>query len=565
MSARLGDPRLPWLALGGCLAAAAALILWLQSQLGFAYDEWDFLLGRRDFALDAFFAPHHEHIAISHVAIYKALAEAFGIDSPRPFQVVSTAMFLGSAAVLFAFLRRRVGGWLAFAALLPILVFGPAADNVVWPFQLAFSGSMAAGLGSLLALDRDDRSGDLLACALLVVAISFSSLGIPFVIGAAVQVALRDDRRRRAWVPLVPIFLFGLWWLGWGRDAESFLSFKNLATAPSYVIDGFASSLASLLGLSAGESGDGVTAVDAGRPLLVLAACFAALRLRRVGRVPLAFWVALAIGVSFWLLAALNANAFRPPIAGRYQLIGAIFVLLLAAELLRGVRVSRAATICVAVVAVVAAASNLETLRQQWLSFRGETEFQRGAVTAVEIARERVEPGFVIGAQDGVTIFGDAGLYLASADELGSPAYALDELATAPELARSAVDRVLAEALPVRLREVSARPPANGPPPSVLLGEAGPVAGGCAVAGGEEAFGAAAVSLAPGNALIDSATGSTVAVTARRFGSEFAVDLGAVGPAHPAIVAIPTDGSREPWELRLESSGPVTVCGGIGP
>ena len=156
MSARLADPRVPWLALGGCLVAAAALILSLQAQLSFAYDEWDFLLGRRDFSVDIFLAPHHEHIAITHVAIYKALAEAFGIDSPRPFQLVSTAMFLGAAAILFAFLRRRVGGWLALAALLPILVFGPAADNVIWPFQLAFSGSMAAGLGALLALDRDD-------------------------------------------------------------------------------------------------------------------------------------------------------------------------------------------------------------------------------------------------------------------------------------------------------------------------------------------------------------------------------------------------------------------------
>ena len=68
--------------------------------------------------------PHHEHIAIAHVAVYRSLLDAFGMDSPRPFQVVSLLMLCGSRLV-FVYLRRRVGAWLALAALLPLLVFGP--------------------------------------------------------------------------------------------------------------------------------------------------------------------------------------------------------------------------------------------------------------------------------------------------------------------------------------------------------------------------------------------------------------------------------------------------------
>ena len=34
-------------------------------------------------------------------------------------------------------------------------------------FQMGFMGSLACGLGALLALERGDRRGDWLACALL--------------------------------------------------------------------------------------------------------------------------------------------------------------------------------------------------------------------------------------------------------------------------------------------------------------------------------------------------------------------------------------------------------------
>ena len=68
------------------------------------------------------------------------------MDSPRPWQVVSVASFLGSLVLVFVFyVRRCVGGWLALAGVLPILLFGPAWDDVLWPFQIgSSSGSMCA-------------------------------------------------------------------------------------------------------------------------------------------------------------------------------------------------------------------------------------------------------------------------------------------------------------------------------------------------------------------------------------------------------------------------------------
>ena len=536
------DRRLPWLVLGLCLAAAAAFIWELQAELGFAYDEWDFLLGRRDWSADAFLDPHHEHIALSLVAVYKGLAEGFGIESPLPWHAVSTLILLTAVIVVFVFMRRRVPWLVALAAILPIVVLGPATEHVIWPFQLAFSASIGAGVGALLLLERPGREGDLWACVLLVVSMSFSSLGIPFAIAVGVRVALSPDRIARAWVALVPVGLFGLWWLGWGREAESYFSFANVANAPAFVLDGLASSIASLVGMGRGGPAN-ATALDIGRPLLLVGAAAAAWRIHRLGRVPDGLWVVGALAVSFWLLTALNANLFRLPTTGRYQLIGAVFVLMIAAELLRGVRFSRTAIGTIVVLAAVAAVSNAALLRDNWLAFRGQTEDQRGALSAVEIARDRIDRDFVIELTNRTSIYGDAGLYLDAVDDLGSPAWTPAELIAAPETARRTADEILVEALGVRLEPAGAR----------TANEAG-----CIEVVPDD-LGNAVVDLLPGGAVVRGGSAG-VEVAVRRYSADFPVELGAVEPGTTAVVAIPTDGSTQAWQLGLSGSGSAAVC-----
>ena len=140
------------------------------------------------------------------------------MGSALPYRVVSTALFLLSAALLFVFLRRRVGDWPAVAATAIVLFLGAAWEDLLWSFQMTYFGSMAAGLGALLALERGDRRGEAVACALLVVSVVFGSLGLSFAIGAAVYVLLLPERRRRLYVFLVPLAVYALWWLGWGHD-----------------------------------------------------------------------------------------------------------------------------------------------------------------------------------------------------------------------------------------------------------------------------------------------------------------------------------------------------------
>ncbi len=530
------------LLLAAVVAATAVLLLVWLGELTFWRDEWDLLLHRRGSDPEVFLRPNFEHIAISLVAVYKGLLAVFGMDSPRPFQVVAVGSFLSSLVLAYVYARRRVGSWLALAGVLPIFVLGPSWDDLLWPFQIGFFGSMCAGLGALLVLERRDRLGDAVACVLLVVSISFSSLGVPFALGGALAIALDPDRRRRAWVALVPIALYGLWWLGYGRDADSYVSLHNLVTAPGYILDGFASSLASLLGLAT-PSDSIASPLDWGRALLVLAVGLALWRIRVAGRPGRGFWIVLAIAVSFWFLAAFNASIFREPTSGRYQYMGAVFVVLLAAELLRGVKVNRWAATAAMVVAALAALSNLSSLHTAW---RGLTQFgqlQPAGLAALELTRDRVAPDFQLTEQNsGVDYLGlvDAGSYFSAVDAFGSPAYTPAELAEAPAQAREAADKVFGAALEIGLSP-------------------GPGGGACsAIELGDQPR---PVPIGPAGAAIRAPAAEPVAVRLRRYATDsFPVALGSVRAGRTAVVTIPPDGSGQPWQLGLSGSGRARVC-----
>ena len=74
----------------------------------------------------------------------------------------------------------------------------------------------AAGVGALLALESQDRRGDALAAALLVLAtVSFTS-GAAFAVGALVLIALSPGSRGRIWVAILPIGIYVAWLAGSG-------------------------------------------------------------------------------------------------------------------------------------------------------------------------------------------------------------------------------------------------------------------------------------------------------------------------------------------------------------
>jgi hypothetical protein len=532
---------------------SACLLLYLGSKLTFLLDDWEFLLYRRDFSADAILDPHGEHIVALPVLIYKALLASAGMGSALPYRVVSTALFLGSAALLFVFLRRRVGDWPALAATAVVLFLGAAWEDLLWPFQMTYFGSAAAGLGALLALEREDRRGEAVACALLVVSILFSSLGLSFAIGAAVHVLLEGERRRRLYVFLVPLAVYALWWLGWGHTAESAISLDNVARTPLYVLD----SLANAVGSATGLTNPAIEVHDRllwARPVAVILAFLALWRLGRRDRVPHWFWVVLATAGSFWILAGFNQMPGRDPDASRYQYLDVVFLFMLAAEMLRpelerGLRIGTRALAAIGVLTVLSLASNLDELRDAFDGvYHPISRLEKAGLGGLDITEGTVEPGFVLSEEvvDTGFVNVDAEHYFSARDAFGSPAYDEAEIAASPEFVRYAADKVVFGALRIGLEP--------------LPGSAVPKAGCRTVPsdGGASPL----LQVPPGGITIVAGAAPIERFELSRFSTGPApILIAGIGAGEAGRLAIPGDKASAPWRLRLATAAPGLACG----
>lgn len=549
-------------------ASGFLLLLW-GSKLTFLLDDWEFLLYRRGFNAHAILDPHGEHISIAPILIYKALLATFGMGSALPFRVVSTALFLLSAVLLFVYLQRRVGQWLALAGTAVVLFLGAAWEDLLWSFQIGYFGSMAAGLGALLAFERVDRRRDVLGCLLLTVSVVFSSLGLPFLAGAAVQILRRSDRWKRLYVVAIPIATYALWWLGWGHTADTSITFTHVAQTPLYVLEGIAASLASLFGLATPALGGPAGGLEWGRPLAVVAILAATWRVYRLGRISDQLWVVLAVAATFWLLAGFNQMPGREPAASRYQYVGVIFVLLVAAELLRGVQLEPRLAIPVALGVVAASiASNVLYLHDAYAhNYHPVSQLEKAALGAIEIARDTVEPGFVLSEELVGTGFVhvEAGPYLSARDAFGSPAYSDAEIASGSPEARFAADKVLFGALRMGLSPAaaSALPPQRRV--AAQPGAAGVIsipANRC-VAVPSEGIVSPLLSLPRAGVVIRAGAGPISNIKLTRFATgDFPIVMTeGILPGRTAEVAIPPDRSTVRWTMRLETPGSAIVCG----
>ncbi len=540
--------------LGLAMAASVALLLVLTREFTFLQDTWEFLMNRRDFTSSALLEPHNEHIVVIPVAIEQLFLRVFGMSDARPEYVLLAAACAATAYLLFVYVRRRVGPWLALFAAVLLLFLGPAWEALLWPFEISFVGSVLFGLAMLAALDREDRNGDIAACLCLCLCFGFSSLAIPFAAAAAVDVFQKRRSRGlgRAYVVAIPLGLYAAWYLGWGSDAETHVSLHNVLASPRFVFESVAVAVGSLLGLGTTPYGGSTDPVWGRAILVALVVAFAYRQVRKPGFVP-GFWPVVAAATTNWFLTAFNQIPGRDPTSSRYQYMGGVLVLLLLANLLQGVRVDRRALVVAGGLTVAAVAVNLVVLQDGRDTLRVQSVLTQSDLGAIEIAKRTVDPEFSLNTEvAGTTTLIDvqAGKYLPAVAAYGSPAYTPAELEGAPDYGRKQADIVLSQALPL---STVTRPGAYDPSDS---GE------NCVTLAAGSASPTSEVPLSPGLTRIELAPGPRAGFSLRRFatGEYPVVTEGAPGDS-VTLLRVPRDRApRQSWYLQVEASQPARVC-----
>src|SRR3954454_19478828 len=432
------------------LALLTFVLLYAKgTDMTFYFDEWDFVLRRHQTTVGVFLEPHNEHFSLVPVIVYKILFATAGLDDYAPYRIVALLLHLTIAALVFVWVRTRTGDMLALAAATLMLFLGAGFEDVLWPFQIGFLFALAAGLGAFLLLERATRASDVAAMILLGVSLASASLGIPIALGAAGYLLVRPARRERLWVVIVPLVLYGIWYLDYGKSA---LKGKNVTAAPQYTADEVAGAIGGVVGL----------AVEWGRVLAVAAVAGLALHISRLRRLPRSFVMVLAAAVAFWVLTALARANLNEATSSRYLYAGGLFVLLVAAEVVRGRRFSRRALWLVAGVTALAALSGLNMFKKGADGLRYTDRIVRAEITPLEIGGEHMPPLFFPDRERAPGIVVPD--YLAAVADIGSsPAYTEAELARIDETHRRLADNVFVRGYALRLVPGGARPAGRAP------------------------------------------------------------------------------------------------------
>ena len=206
------------------LVAAGVLLVESARQLWFFGDDWDFLLNRgtvpgADLGL---LFPHNEHWSTIPILLFRAIFAVFGLRHYLPYALPVIAAHLGVVALMYLLLVRfGTARWVAVAVSLFLAFLGAGAENTLWDFQIGMVGSIFFGLLALWLYDQHEQVGWRLSLVwvAMVLALMCSGVALVMLVAVCVYAAARRGLGRAAVVASVPLAVYGLWYLGWGRLA----------------------------------------------------------------------------------------------------------------------------------------------------------------------------------------------------------------------------------------------------------------------------------------------------------------------------------------------------------
>lgn len=554
----LRNPRVTWAVLGVAMLCSGGLILYASHGQGFAIDEL-FYYGRvasvkgqlvhySAFSPEYLLAPFNGHLPLGGRFVYELVFATIGAHY-TVFVLINIAALWAVAGLAFELMRRQVGNAAALAPCIVLLFLGFAREQLLWPLDFNTAASLAAGLAAVLAIQREDRRGDILACILLAASIAMIELGLAFALGIALWLVVSRPRDvlRRAWVVAIPVVLYAAWY-AWARKfGQSETHSGNLHLIPETFMHGAAAALGSLTGTNPIFAGTYIGSVTwFGRALAVAATV--ALLVRLWGRsLPRTIWIWLLVLGVYWLLLAVAA---RPAEGSRYILVAAVLIVLIAADAVRR-RLPDPAAIALLVLAAVALPANIVQLTKD----RGNDTLHHDPPVSstefamLELARAHVDPEYVVtadprvGEVDGGLYIGiTADAYLDAAANNGSIAYSLDEVRESDETLRLIADASLIGAL-----SVTAEP---GPPPV-----ANPHCRTIAVTPGAET---ATFTSRAGETFLRPQGDEQTGLWLARFADPRGVGIDYMPPHGWTELTIPADDAPDPWRVTVDHS--VVAC-----
>ena len=504
---------------------ALAFLMYAGRGRTFFFDDWDWVQHRAEGGLDTLFRPHNGHLMPLPVALYRLQFELIGFTYAWPVRLVTAAAHVAGAWVLFRLARARVGDAGAACVAALFLGLGAAWQTLLLGMTLAFTVAVLGGLVAWLALDRDSRGADAVACAALVVAVASFSIGPVFAVAVGTELAA-GRRWRSWWVPAVPLAAFALMYAGYG---ESGLTAAGVRGAPWWALRAAAASAGGLAVLGPAWGWALLAALAIGIGVAVVQ-----------GRATPRLAGLLVAGVLFWTLTGASRSTgphTDVPSASRYIEIGAPILLLLAVELCRGRRLAgwwRVPAVAVVAFCLWRGGSELLT---QGDGLRSNSHDVLAATAALELGRPYADPDLVP-MPDGAPQI-RAGDYFRAIDVVGSspvgdPAARLPSL---PEPARQRGDAVLAGL--------------------ELQGTPAPVdTSGC-----RELTRETILDLRPGTAKRIVATDEAVTLAARRFADGFPVAPSLLVAPHGATrIEMLPDEAAPRWHMRASSPAPLWIC-----
>lgn len=553
--------------------SAALMLLWASDRI-FALDEWDYFTQRGDWTAVAVLRPSNGHLIALPLVAYKTLLSVFGATSHLPFTLLSVAMELLVGGLLYVYCARRIGNWAALIPAVLVLFLGSGWEVMVNTAAVQNQFGIAAGLGMLLCLDREDQRGDVGAVFLLAASLASFTIGVAFAAAAAVRVIVDAGSRpglKRLWVVIAPSALYVVWFVWARKYHQGAVEASAVGSIPSAVFDQLAAILASLTGLfrATGPGDQGLLVVTSRVMFLVFVLLGAAAwRFTKGPKPSAALWTSLTALAAYLFLIAIGLNELRGPDDSRYAFMGAVLLLAFGADALSGLRLDRRWGYLAGVLLTVSLVGNIAQIHNAGKFFEEESDYNRAELAALEITRPDVSPDFVVEQNLGATILPHRDLvffasdYFAAADRFGSPADSETELAAEPEEAREAADTTLDGALGLTVNSGPAvsSAPAAAPAVTGAINAQVNTDGSCVVAKPQKPGELlVTLQLPPGGMSYSSSAGAPD-LSLRRFADAFTIKI----PSVPAtgVLEIPTDLSKRPWQAAFAGVGTIRVCGG---